>query len=71
MTLESEVRKLFELLDTKDTTESGREFSPINITCCRAYLLEDLGVVLKNMKRLVGMERRQGGIGGHSQHEHR
>jgi hypothetical protein len=45
-------KKLFEILDIKEESDSGREFSPVFISCCRTYLNEELNKILPRMKEL-------------------
>ncbi len=45
-------KKLFQILDTKEESDSGREFSPVFISCCRAHLNEELNEILPRMKEL-------------------
>lgn len=45
-------KKLFQILDTKEESDSGRTFSPVFISCCRAHLNEELNKILPRMKEL-------------------
>lgn len=45
-------KRLFEILDTKEESDSGRTFSPVYISCCRAVLGEELNKILPRMKEL-------------------
>lgn len=51
--LKTLVKRLFEILDQKEESDSGREFSPVFISCCRVFLGEELDKVLKRMKELA------------------
>lgn len=46
------VKRFFEILDTKEESDSGREFSPVFVSCCRALLGEELNKILSRMKEL-------------------
>lgn len=48
--LKSLVRELFELLDHTEETDSGKEFHPITITCCRVMMNERLNKLLSELK---------------------
>lgn len=50
--LKTLVKRLFQILDTKEESDSGREFSPVFISCCRAHLNEELNKILPRMKEL-------------------
>jgi hypothetical protein len=41
-----------EYLDSVDESESGREFHPIQVSCCRALKSQPLGELLRKMKEL-------------------
>lgn len=46
-------KRFFEILDEKEESDSGREFSPVFISCCRAHLNEELNKILPRMKELA------------------
>jgi hypothetical protein len=49
------VKDLFEkFLDTWEESDSGREFHPITISCCRAMKVEPLDNLLNRMRELSG-----------------
>ena len=51
------VKDFFEkFLDTWEESDSGREFHPITISCCRAMKVEPLDNLLKRMRELSGAE---------------
>lgn len=50
--LKTLTKRFFEILDIKEESDSGREFSPIYISCCRVLLGEELGKILSRMKEL-------------------
>jgi hypothetical protein len=50
--LKTLVKRLFEILDQKEESDSGREFSPVFISCCRVTLGEELKQILPKMKEL-------------------
>lgn len=45
-------KRLFEILETKEESDNGKEFSPVFISCCRALLGEELNKILPRMKEL-------------------
>lgn len=51
--LKTLVKRLFEILDQKEESDSGREFSPVFISCCRVLLSEELNKILPRMKELA------------------
>ena len=51
--LKSLVKEFFDLyLDVIEVSDSGREFHPIRIDCCRAMNMDPLNKLLKQMKKL-------------------
>jgi hypothetical protein len=50
--LKTLTKRFFEILDTKEESDSGNEFSPVFISCCRVLLGEKLGKILPRMKEL-------------------
>jgi hypothetical protein len=50
------VNKFFEYLEYTEVSDSGREFHPINISCCRVLLHEDVSKCLVRMKQLANKE---------------
>ena len=49
------VKELFEEhLDVVEESDSGREFHPITISCCRCMKVEPLNILLKRMRELSG-----------------
>jgi len=53
--LKSLVKDFFEnYLDTWEESDSGREFHPITISCCRCMKIEPLNILLKRMRELSG-----------------
>lgn len=50
------VRELFKFLDYTEESDNGRIFHPIQISCCRALMLEPLGEVLKELKASITKE---------------
>ena len=47
------VHRFFEILDTKETTDEGREFKPVFISSCRVFSTFELDHILKRMKELL------------------
>jgi hypothetical protein len=47
------ISEFFRMLDTVEESESGREFHPVTISCCRSMMIEPLNAILKEMKELV------------------
>lgn len=53
--LELCVKEFFEkYLNRVEESDEGREFSPIELTCCRAAMLEPLNNLLDKMAKLSG-----------------
>jgi hypothetical protein len=53
--LKALVKDFFEnYLDTWEESDSGREFHPITISCCRCMKVEPLDNLLKRMRELSG-----------------
>lgn len=53
--IETLVRDFFEnYLDTWEESDSGREFHPITISCCRSMKVEPLDKLLTRMRELSG-----------------
>jgi len=48
------VLDFFKILDTKEVTDDGREFSPNYISSCRVMDGEKLGRILEEMKVIAG-----------------
>lgn len=46
-------KRFFQILDSKEESDSGREFSPVSISCCRVLLGIELNEILKRMKELT------------------
>jgi hypothetical protein len=51
--LKTLTKRLFQILDTKEESDSGQEFSPVFISCCRVLLGEELNKILPKMKELA------------------
>lgn len=47
------VKELFSYLDYTETTDSGRVWHPVQISCARALMCEPLGECLSKLKRLL------------------
>ena len=56
--LEEKVKRFFEILDIKEESDSGREFSPVYIVSLRVLLTQELGQLLNEMKVLSGYKNR-------------
>jgi len=52
MELKLLTKRFFQILDTKEESDSGKEFSPVFISCCRVLLGEELNKILPRMKEL-------------------
>lgn len=52
--LYKEVKRLFKILDQRDLSDSGKEFSPVTISCCRVELGEELSKCLAKLRKLSG-----------------
>jgi len=46
------VLEFFRYLDTIEESDSGREFHPVTISCCRTTMVGPLSLVLQRMKEL-------------------
>lgn len=51
--LKALTKRFFQILDTKEESDSGREFSPVYISCCRVLLGQELNEILPKMKELA------------------
>jgi hypothetical protein len=57
--LRAYVKEFFEgYLNRVEESDSGKEFNPITISCCRALMLEPLNNLLNRMAELSGAERK-------------
>ena len=53
------VKEFFEgYLNRIEESDSGKEFNPITISCCRALMVEPLNNLLNRMAELSGAERK-------------
>ena len=51
------VKEFFEkYLNLREESDSGKMFSPITVSCCRAMMLEPLDELLEKMRVLSGAE---------------
>ena len=51
------VKKFFEeYLDATEFSDSGREFHPVQISCCRSMKIDPLNKLMKRMRKLSGIE---------------
>lgn len=50
--LKTLTKRFFEILDAREESDSGKTFSPVFISCCRARLDEELNKILPRMKEL-------------------
>lgn len=54
------VKEFFEkYLNLREESDSGKMFSPITISCCRAMMLERLDELLEKMRVLSGAEEKR------------
>lgn len=51
--LKTLAKRFFQILDTKEESDSGREFSPVYIVSCRVLLGQELNEILPKMKELA------------------
>lgn len=51
--LKTLTKRFFQILDTKEESDSGREFSPVYIVSCRVLLGRELNEILSKMKELT------------------
>jgi len=57
--LRAYVKEFFErYLNLVEESDSGKEFNPITISCCRALMVEPLNNLLNRMAELSGAERK-------------
>jgi hypothetical protein len=47
------VKRFFEILDTKETSDNDKEFHPVEISSVRVFLTHELNHLLPTMKRLA------------------
>ena len=52
--LYKEVKRLLHLLDQRELSDSGKEFSPVTISCCRVELGEELTDCITKLRKLSG-----------------
>ena len=48
------LKEFFDILDTVEETDEGREFRPVYISSCRVMATQKLGELIKQMKEFVG-----------------
>ena len=48
--VKKDLKEFFKILDTVEESDSGREFHPTFISCCRAMTLPKLAEILKRLK---------------------
>jgi len=53
MKLDEAVKEFLDILETKEETDSGREFHPTTINSCRCMSLERIGELIQEMKTLI------------------
>lgn len=51
--LKAAVKELFDIIDQVEVSDSGKEFHPTEITCCRAHLLPKLNDLIKVIKKHI------------------
>lgn len=51
------VKEFFEILDTVEETDSGREFHPVYVSSCRVLLTKRMGEIFTEMKEIVGYKK--------------
>jgi hypothetical protein len=57
--LQGLVKEFFEkYLNRVEESDSGKEFNPIVVSCCRAMMTEPLNNLLNRMAELSGAERK-------------
>jgi hypothetical protein len=47
------VKELFEYLDYTETTDSGRAFHPVYVSCCRVAIQRKISDCLKDLKESI------------------
>jgi len=53
MSPEDLIKEFFTYLDYTEESESGREFHPVTIGCCRVALSSPLDTLLKEMRKRI------------------
>ena len=57
-TLEQATKQFFEqYMNLREESDSGRIFAPIQISCCRAHMIEGLDALLEEMRVLCGAKK--------------
>lgn len=51
--LEEAVKRFFEIMDKKETSDGGRDFHPNRISSCRIYDTAELESLMPQMKELA------------------
>lgn len=54
--LEDAVKRLFEILETKEVSDNDREFHPVTISSVRVHKTAELESLLPQMKKLSKVE---------------
>lgn len=54
MDLRELTQEFFKILDYTEESESGIEFNPVSISCCRALLVKPLSKIITQMRELSG-----------------
>lgn len=54
--LEDAVKRLFEILETKEISDQDREFHPVTISSVRVHKTAELESLLPQMKKLAKIE---------------
>lgn len=52
--LYKEVKHLLHLLDSRELSDSGKEFYPVTISCCRSALCDEISTCIGDLKVLSG-----------------
>ena len=48
--VKEDLKEFFRILDLREESDSGRIFSPVNISCVRAHLVKPLDDILVRLK---------------------
>lgn len=55
--LKADITRFFDILNIREESDSGREFSPVYISCCRVMLGQELGDILKRLEEAVDYKK--------------
>lgn len=56
MKLEELVKEFLDILETKEKSDSGKEFHPTAIRSCRHMAIKRIGEIIVEMKRIINYD---------------